>query len=149
MWPFSDMLRKVPQDQLAKDIHEACELARATFSDPPSERDITALMERGGCVMIDKRKGHVIGFATAAPIRRGLRVLSIAVSEQQRRKKKATWMIRGLQQQLEFGERLIAYVSDHNTVAQMFFRSLKFRAVKVKRRYFDNGDDAYIFRWDK
>lgn len=97
----------------------------------------------GGIVV--ERDGEPIGYLCFEVRRRSIRALSCAVAEAERRRGIGTLLTRALIGRLdERRSELVCVVRERNLTAQLFLRSLGFRAVAVRRGYYlRTNEDAY------
>lgn len=79
----------------------------------------------------------------------GYVVWNICVDPGMRRLGVGGGMIENLQKSLKANVRdqITASVRDSNLTGQLFFRDKGFKAVKVQRKFFRDGSDAYLFRY--
>jgi len=95
------------------------------------------------------RGNRFVGYLIYAIRRSDLRLLSMAVAPAARGRGVGRRLAMALLDRLRaHGRRRVSLlVRDRNLPAQLFFRGLRFRAVKVLRQYLDNGEDAYLMRY--
>jgi ribosomal-protein-alanine N-acetyltransferase len=78
--------------------------------------------------------------------RRNIKICHIAVDPSFRKTKIATQLVNNVILKLnKFRNSIVAEVSEHNLSAQLFFKKMGFRAVKITR--FDTGGDTYSFKY--
>ncbi len=97
----------------------------------------------GGLVV--ERDGEPVGYLCFEARRRSIRLLSCAVAKTERRRGVGTLLTRALIGRLdERRSELVCVVRERNLTAQLFLRSLGFRAVAVRRGYYlQTNEDAY------
>ena len=87
-----------------------------------------------------------VGFVVYQTQGDDVEILNLAVDKLWRRRGHGTGFVDDLKELLERGRRrrLIVRTSETNLPSQLFFRSCGFRAVEVQRRFFADGQDAYL-----
>ena len=157
MWPFSKKPPAPPAaiipehrpEDFTQDIREVLDIEYQNFPWPWVKQDFLHLLQVGGYIHISKSAGHVDGYICAAPLRNGWNLLTISVRKDRQIAGVGGSMVRVLKAQMSLGQKLWSYVADYNLGAQLFFRAMGFRAVKVKRDYFLDHSAAYVFMFEK
>ena len=128
------------------DMPEILAIEQSSHRHPRSENDIIKLL-RGNCIcLVADRDNQVVGFIICQLYNRKYVVLDLAVSSQFRRQGVGNRLINHMRSKLAFNGRRTIEVSvpDDNLAAQLFFRTMAFRATSIV--YNDRLDcDMYIF----
>lgn len=141
--------------QIRRDLKEVLEIERNSFAIPWQERDfIEALRERNviGQVAVDVTddKELIAGYMIYELHPDRLHLLNLAVDPESRNKGVARSLINKLLSKLSPDRRrfISLEVQDINLPAQLFFKSMGFRAVDILKNYYDDTDsDAYMFEY--
>lgn len=121
-----------------------------SFEFPWSSADLEFCLslDRCGC-LVAERDGDVVGYLIYERRNRTVRLLSCAVLDTERRSGVGSALLRELAE--EFGasrSEIVSFVRERNVVAQVFLRSVGFRAQWINRRYYSSADeDAYRMTW--
>lgn len=133
------------------DMPAVLRIERASFGQPWTEDEFLRCLKQRNCIgLVAVRSDQAIGFVLYETLQDKLRVLNLAVDPGERRSGAGTALVRKLQDKLQRGrrERLILLVRERNLDAQLFFRAVGLRAVKVLRRYYrDEDEDAIGMRY--
>jgi ribosomal-protein-alanine N-acetyltransferase len=132
------------------DMPEVLAIERASFDDPWREDDFArALRQRHIIGRVVERDEQIIGYMIYELHRNRLHLLNIGVAPDCRRRGVGRAMIELLQGKLsERRSRIMLEVCETNLDAQLFFRSLGFRAISVLHDlYEDTTADAYLMRY--
>ncbi len=93
--------------------------------------------------------GVVIGYLIAKISDGSTELVNLAIHPRFRRRQLGRSLV--VQQILALGKHphraILASVSERNLDSQLFFRSLGFRAISIARKWFDDGQDAYVFQF--
>lgn len=138
-------MNALQQELDADDIRRLTAIEYDCFSMPWEEADFYAAKERGCRFYLCHIAELIVGYCISSPVKGGTRIENLAISKCSRRKGLARGALERLFAALPPGKKLIAYVCDWNLGAQLFFRACGFRAEKVKRNFFDDASDAYLF----
>lgn len=129
-----------------RDFRALLALERAAFEFPWTRDEFEYCLRTrnfGGFVV--ERDGAPAGYLCFEARKRSFRLLSCAVAESERRRGVGTLLTRALIERLdERRSKIVCVVRERNLAAQVFLRSLGFRAVWVARGYyFKTNEDAY------
>lgn len=138
---------------IRRDMAEVMEIENQSFGHAWSEEDfLICLRERGviGMVAEHAETCEILGFMIYQLDKERLHILSLAVDPKWMRLEVGTQMIRRLIDKLSQQRRkeLVTIVRETNLQAQLFFRSLGFKAVATLRRYYEQTtEDGYRMRY--
>ena len=115
---------------------------------PWSDEDFTRCLRQRNCIgMVAESDESVVAFMIYELHRSRLHVLNFAVARSHRRLGIGTRMMEKLIGKLtpERRSRIVLEVRETNLPAQLFFRSLGFRAISVLKDFYqDTTEDAYL-----
>lgn len=129
-----------------RDFETLLELERASFEFPWTRDEFEyCLRARNFGGLVVERDGEPLGYLCFEARKRSFRLLSCAVAASERRRGVGTLLTRALIERLdERRSKIVCVVRERNLTAQLFLRSLGFRAVWVARGYyFKTNEDAY------
>lgn len=133
------------------DMPQVLDIENASFEFSWSEETFIRCLRQRNCIgKVAIYDDQVVGFIIYELHKNRLHVLNIAVHPAFRRYGVATEMINKLIGKLtaQRRSRIILEVRETNLDAQIFFRSLGFRAVSVLRDFYDDTtEDAYSFEF--
>ncbi len=132
-------------------MREVLELEQEAFEFSWSEEDFTRCLRQRNCIgMVAEAGDAVVGFMVYELHRSRLHVLNFAVARSHRRLGIGTRMMERLIGKLtpDRRSRLVLEVRETNLPAQLFFRSLGFRAISVLKDFYqDTTEDAYLMHY--
>lgn len=130
------------------DLAEIIRIERESFAQAWTEADFLSCLRNRNCITyVAESAGKVVGFMIYELHPEKLHVLNFAVAPEARRTGIGTRMLGRLIRKLSSHRRtrITVAVRESNLGAQLFFRMRDFRAVSVRRGYFeDTGEDAYV-----
>lgn len=136
---------------IRRDMPEVLAIEQQAFEFPWSEEDFTNCLRQRNCIgMVAEIADSVVAFMIYELHRTRLHVLNLAVARAHRRLGIGTRMMEKLVGKLtpERRNRVALEVRETNLPAQLFFRSLGFRATSViKDFYQDTTEDAYLMHY--
>ena len=136
---------------IRRDMPEVNEIEQRSFEFPWSEEDFIRCLRQRNCIgMIAEHNERVVGFMIYELHKNRLHILNFSVHEQFRRRGIGSQMIRKLVSKLSPQRRnkIMLEVRETNLPAQLFFRTLGFRAVSVLRQFYeDTPEDAYLMQY--
>jgi len=135
---------------IRRDMPDVLVIENESYSEPWTEEEfIHELRQRNQIGMVAEVDGQVVGFMLYELRKTSLYLINIAVHPCARRQGVARAMIEKLRSKLSPDQRslLLADIRESNLLGQLFFRGVGMRAVKVMRKHYDNGEDAYVFRY--
>jgi ribosomal-protein-alanine N-acetyltransferase len=136
---------------IRRDMAEVLDIEREGFEFSWSEDDFIRCLRQRNCIgMVAEHEDRVVGFMIYELHRTRLHLLNFAVAEDIRRQRVGTQMLSKLLAKLSAQRRtrIVLEVRETNLSAQLFFRSLGFRAVSVLRDFYeDTTEDAYLMQY--
>jgi len=135
---------------IRRDMPDVLVIENESYSEPWTEEGfIHELRQRNQIGIVAEVDGQVVGFMLYELRKTSLYLINIAVHPGARRQGVARAMIEKLRSKLSPDQRslLLADIRESNLLGQLFFRGVGMRAVKVMRKHYDNGEDAYVFRY--
>ncbi|MFM9059834.1 MAG: ribosomal protein S18-alanine N-acetyltransferase [Planctomycetaceae bacterium] len=136
---------------IRRDMLEVLSIEKEAFEFPWSDEDFTRCLRQRNCIgMVAEVADSVIAFMIYELHRSRLHVLNFAVARSHRRLGVGTQMLRKLAAKLapERRTRIVLEVRETNLPAQLFFRSLGFRATSVLKDFYqDSAEDAYLMQY--
>ena len=136
---------------IRRDMQEVLAIEAESFEFPWSEDDFLRQLRQRNCIgMVADCDDQVVGFMIYELHKTRLHVLNFAVAKEYRRHGVGRQMIAKLTDKLsqQRRSRLLLEVRETNLEAQLFFRSLGFRAVSVLRGFYeDTPEDAYVMQY--
>jgi len=136
---------------IRRDMPEVAAIEREAFEFPWSEEDFTRCLRQRNCIgMVAEMADSVVAFMIYELHRAKLHVLNFAVTRSHRRLGIGTRMMDKLVGKLapERRGRIVLEVRETNLPAQLFFRSLGFRATSVLKDFYeDSTEDAYLMQY--
>ena len=134
---------------IRRDMAAVLRIESRSFEFPWTDDDFVAALRRRNCIgMVAEHENRIVGHMIYDLEPNRLRLLNIAVCPDHRRIDIGSHLMRKLISKLSLSGRdsLALEVRETNVAAQLFFRSLGFRAVSILRDYYDQSDeDAYAF----
>ena len=136
---------------IRRDMAEVLEIEQEAFEFPWSDEDFTRCMRQRNCIgMVAEMADSVVAFMIYELHRSRLHVLNFAVRRSHRRLGIGTQMMEKLVGKLapERRSRIVLEVRERNLPAQLFFRSLGYRAISVRQDFYqDTTEDAYLMQY--
>ena len=136
---------------IRRDMAEVLGIERDSFEFTWTEEDFLCCLRQRNCIgMVAECDQEIVGFMVYEIHKSKLRVLNFATALASRRQGVGRQMIRRLIDKLSQQRRkeIVVDVRETNLLAQLFFQSEQFRAVRVMRNYYDDTDeDAYLMRY--
>ena len=136
---------------IRRDMHEVIAIEREAFEFPWSEEDFTRCLRQRNCIgMVAELADSVVAFMIYELHRSRLHMLNFAVLRSHRRLGIGTQMMEKLVGKLtpDRRGRIALEVRETNLPAQLFFRSLGFRATTVLKDFYQySTEDAYLMQY--
>jgi ribosomal-protein-alanine N-acetyltransferase len=136
---------------IRRDMSDALEIENDGFEFPWSEDDFIRCLRQRNCIgMVAEQEDRVVGFMIYELHKTRLHLLNLAVSKDNRRRGVGAQMLAKLTAKLSTQRRtrILLEVRETNLPAQVFFRTLGFRAVSVLRDFYDDTtEDAYLMQY--
>ena len=136
---------------IRRDMPEVLAIEQEAFEFPWSDEDFTRCLRQRNCIgMVAEVGDSVVAFMIYELHRTRLHVLNFAVRRSHRRLGIGTQMMGKLFAKLsvERRDRILLEVRERNLPAQVFFRSLGYRAITVLKDFYeDSTEDAYLMQF--
>ena len=146
----ADRLRIQLRWMIRRDMPEVLSIEQEAFEFPWSDEDFTRCLRQRNCIgMVAEVGDSVVAFMIYELHRTRLHVLNFAVRRSHRRLAIGTQMMGKLFAKLsiERRDRILLEVRERNLPAQLFFRSLGYRAISVLKDFYeDSTEDAYLMQ---
>ena len=147
----ADRLRIQLRWMIRRDMPEVLAIEQEAFEFPWSDEDFTRCLRQRNCIgMVAEVGDSVVAFMIYELHRTRLHVLNFAVRRSHRRVGIGTQMMGKLFAKLsvERRDRILLEVRERNLPAQVFFRSLGYRAITVLKDFYeDSTEDAYLMQF--
>ena len=135
---------------IRRDMAEVLQIEGEGFEFPWSEDDFIRCLRQRNCIgMVAEHADRVVGFMIYELHKTRLHLLNFAIGKESRRQGAGTQMLAKLTAKLSSQRRtrILLEVRETNLAAQLFFRTLGFRAVSVLRDFYDDTtEDAYLMQ---
>lgn len=126
-------------------------IENACFEFAWSEDDYIRCLRQRNCIgMVAEKDNEVVGFMIYELHKNRLHILNFAVHPEHRRTGVGQSMVNKLLGKLshERRNRIMLEVRETNLEAQLFFKSIGFRAISVLRDFYDDTiEDAYLMQY--
>jgi ribosomal-protein-alanine N-acetyltransferase len=142
---------------IRRDMPDVLAIEQAVFQFPWQEEDFIRCLRQRNCIgMVAQHggtrtgEGQVVGFMVYELHQHRLHILNFAVHEDWRYKGVGRQMVEKLKTKLSSDRRsrLMLEIRETNVDAQLFFKSLGFRAGSVMHEFYqDTPEDAYLFQY--
>jgi ribosomal-protein-alanine N-acetyltransferase len=136
---------------IRRDMPAVLAIEEASFEFPWTEEDFIRCLRQRNCIgMVAERNDEVVGFMIYELHKNRLHLLNFSVDPDSRRSSIGRSMITKLISKLSSDRRnrIMLEVRETNLDAQLFFRSLGFRAISVLRDFYeDTTEDAYLMQF--
>ena len=136
---------------IRRDMPEVLATEKVSFEFPWLEEDFIRCLRQRNCIgMVAEHDDRVVGFMIYELHKAKLHILNFAVNPHFRRLGVGSQMVQKLIGKLSSHRRtrISLEVRETTLVAQLFFRSQGFRAIRVLRSYYeDSGEDAFLMQY--
>ena len=136
---------------IRRDMPEVLQTEQLSFEFAWTEEDFLRCLRQRNCIgMVAEHGEKVVGFMIYELHKAKLHILNFAVHPGWRRTSIGTQMIGKLISKLSSHRRtrITLEVRETNLAAQLFFRKMEFRAVRVERSFYDDsGEDAFLMEY--
>jgi ribosomal-protein-alanine N-acetyltransferase len=136
---------------IRRDMAEVLQTEQDSFEYAWTEEDFLRCLRQRNCIgMVAEQGDKVIGFMIYELHKTRLHILNFAVHPAFRRHGVGSQMVSKLIGKLSSHRRtrITLEVRETNLAAQLFFRALDFKAVRVLRGYYeDSGEDAFLMHY--
>lgn len=136
---------------IRRDMPEVLSIEQADFEFPWSEEDFIRCLRQRNCIgMVAEHNDEIVGFMIYELHKNRLHLVNFAVHPDHQRHGVGRQMVEKLIGKLssQRRNRIMLEVRETNLAAQLFFRSMGFRAVAVLREFYDDSpEDAYLMQY--
>lgn len=136
---------------IRRDMPEVLNIDALEFAQQWSEEDFLLCLKKRNCIgMVIEVRDHVVGYMVYELEKDLLRIRRFAVASPFQMKGLGREMVLKLKGKLSQQRRhaLTFEIRESNTSAQLFLRSMGFKAAYVNRGYFEDTDeDCYLFEY--
>lgn len=136
---------------IRRDMPEVLAIEHEAFEFPWSDEDFTRCLRQRNCIgMVAEVADSVVAFMIYELHRSRLHMINFAVARTHRRLGVGTHMMEKLCGKLtpDRRSRVVLEVRETNLPAQLFFRTLGFRATSVLKDFYqDTTEDAYLMEY--
>jgi len=136
---------------IRRDMPEVLQTEQDSFEHSWTEEDFLRCLRQRNCIgMVAEQGEKVVGFMIYELHKAKLHILNFAVNPACRRVGVGRQMIAKLISKLSSHRRtrITLEVRETNLAAQLFFKAMAFRAVRVLRNYYeDSGEDAFLMQY--
>jgi ribosomal-protein-alanine N-acetyltransferase len=136
---------------IRRDMPEVLAIEGNSFEFPWSEDDFIRCLRQRNCIgMVAEHDERVAGFMIYELHKTRLQILNFAVHPEYRRRGVGAQMVEKLVGKLSYQRRtrILLEIRETNLPAQLFFRTLGFRAISVLRDFYDDTtEDAYLMQF--
>jgi ribosomal-protein-alanine N-acetyltransferase len=136
---------------IRRDMPMVLAIEESSFEFPWSEEEFIRCLRQRNCIgMVAEVGDKVVGFMIYELHKNRLHLLNFAVCPHMRRTTIGSTMIEKLVGKLAWDRRnrIVLEVRETNLDAQLFFRSLGFKAISVLRDFYaDTTEDAYLMQF--
>jgi ribosomal-protein-alanine N-acetyltransferase len=136
---------------IRRDMPDVLAIEGRSFEFPWSEEDFVRCLRQRNCIgMVAEHHERVVGFMIYELHRNRLHILNFAVHHDCRRRNVGEQMIKKLITKLSPQRRnkIMLEVRETNLPAQLFFRSMGFKAISLLRDFYeDTTEDAYLMQY--
>ena len=136
---------------IRRDMAEVLAVENHSFEFPWTEDDFIRCLRQRNCIgMVAEYDEQVVGFMIYELHKNRLHILNFSVHEGFRRRGVGRQMVDKLFGKLSQQRRnhILLEVRETNLAAQLFFRNMGFRAIRVLRDFYDDTvEDAYLMRF--
>lgn len=136
---------------IRRDMPEVLQTEQQSFEHAWTEEDFLRCLRQRNCIgMVAEQGEKVVGFMIYELHKAKLHILNFAVHPTWRRSSVGTQMVGKLVSKLSSHRRtrITLEVRESNLAAQLFFRKVEFRAIRVLRGFYeDSGEDAFLMEY--
>ena len=134
---------------LSEDIIRVAEIEKEAFPAPWTGTEIKKLLESPFVRLhTEKRADRITGYCIYSLVLGEMEVLKIAVDKDFKRQGIAFNMLSGLIASKDV-EAVFLEVRTQNLPAVALYEKLGFRRIGLRKGYYENGDDAIVYKLDK
>jgi ribosomal-protein-alanine N-acetyltransferase len=133
-----------------RDLPAVLEIERMAFDIPWSEQEFRRVLSMGNCFGVALlERGTIVGYVIYETHPNRIHVLNLAIAPLHRRLCLGSMLINEIKSLLTTKRRrILLEVRETNLAAQLFFKSLGFRALAVRKDFYDDTtEDAYVMQY--
>jgi ribosomal-protein-alanine N-acetyltransferase len=135
------------------DLFDVASVERLSFEDPWTKADFELAIKDASTITLVAvtQDEYVAAYIVYRIYDRGVtHIMNVAVGELGgRRCGIGTQLVDWVKAKLKAGDELLINVRETNLVAQLFFKANDFKAVRLIRNGYANGEDSILFEWRK
>lgn len=131
----------------SEDIEKIAELEKACFTDPWSKKDFEGAFSSSVTEgLVAMQDGELVGYGLIAIVFEDADVVNIAVSPLHRKKGLGKQLLEGLLTTAKARgvKRVFLEVRVSNAPAILLYKGFGFQTVNVRKKYYPDGEDAYL-----
>jgi len=151
MSQVTDEIRVHIRWMVRRDMTEVLEIERESFEFPWTEEEFTHSLRQRNCIgMVAEHRGEVVGFVIYELGKNKIQLINLAVASRYRRQGVGTQLTAKLIGKLSYQHRnrITFEIRETNLGAQLFFRTIGFRATQVLHNYYEEmNEDAYLMQY--
>lgn len=135
---------------VGRDLSSVLRIERECFPNPWQDTDFRSFLRQQHCIgKVAELNGKIAGFMLYGLYKNQMVIVNFAVGSRYRRMRVGTAMMAELIQHLNDRRNgILLDVSETNLAAQLFFKSMGMRVVRIlKRPFSDSNYDAYVFQY--
>jgi ribosomal-protein-alanine N-acetyltransferase len=136
---------------IRRDMASVLDIEQACFEFPWGEEDFIRCLRQRNCIgMVAEVGEQVVGFMIYELHKTRLHILNFCVHPEWRRQGVGRVMVEKLVSKLSYQRRtrVMLEVRETNLAAQLFFRSMGFKAITVLHEFYeDTPEDAYLMQF--
>lgn len=130
------------------DLGTIYKIERESFAHPYSKKFLSYLLKRKQQInLVAERRDKIVGYSSTRLERNIGHILSVAVHPEWRREGTGTELINYTMKSLKEQKckEMFLEVRRSNTTAMKFYKKIGFEKKRVKKNYYENGEDAFIY----
>lgn len=130
------------------DLDAIHDIERESFAHPYSKKFLAYLLNRNQQInLVAKRGSKIVGYSSTRVEGDSGHVLSIAIHPKWRREGAGTELMKHTMETLKEQncKGMFLEVRRSNTTAMKFYKKMGFEKKKIKKNYYENGEDAFIY----
>jgi len=138
-----------PDFQKTSDMGKILDIEDKCSQSPWNEEDFTQELRPRNCMAMVAEQGddNVTGFIIYTVDKGHINIIKLAVHPDHQKTGVGKAMIDTLQNKLSHQNQITLEVRETNLAAQLFFKSIGFKAISVERNFYeDTGEDAYLMQ---
>lgn len=142
---------------ILQDMEAVIEIERDVYDQPWDEDDFAVVLRKHNCTgEVAEQSDQIVGFVVYETHLHGIKIRSLTVDDPERGMEIGTKFIQRLKKKILSSKRhgsrrgeLSMVLHEESLSAQLFLSAHGFRAVDIRRDYYDDGEDAYLLSWSE